>query len=427
MKPIIALVILMTIAATLASAAPPVYVQQTAKQSVQRDGLGNVFAKLKAGKDVNIAYFGGSITQANGWRPKTLDWFRKTYPQSKITEINAAIGGTGSDLGVFRCQQDVLSQKPDLIFVEFAVNDGGAAPESIWRTMEGIVRQAWKANPETDICYVYTLVEGFKDDYDKGLFPRATSSDEMLADYYGIPGISVGFHTAELARAGKLWYTPHKDKDGKEVAPPEGCFVWSGDGVHPNDQGHEVYAQIIEDTLKQWEPNSAPKPHVVKDPFVADNYEAAKLVPLDPSMLSAGWTKLPTDKGIGADFHHFLPELWTASKPGEKISFKFKGTAVKLYDLMGPTIGKAIVTIDGKSNTIAQFDWWCNWWRLASMGLAEGLPNEVHTVTVEISPEQPDRKVVTDRFKNDANYDPKAYDGTVMYIGSIMMLGDVVK
>ena len=427
MKSILTLVILMAIATSLASAAPPQYVQQSSKPSFQRDGLGNVFAKLKAGKDVNIAYFGGSITQADGWRPKTLEWFRKTYPQSKITEINAAIGGTGSDLGVFRCQQDVLSPKPDLIFVEFAVNDGGAAPESIWRTMEGIVRQAWKANPETDICYVYTMVTSFIDDYGKGLFPPATSSDEMLADYYGIPAISVAFHTAELARAGKLWYTPKKDDAGKEIAPPEGCFVWSGDGVHPNDQGHEVYAQIIEETLKQWQPNSAPKPHVLKDPFVADNYEAAKLVPLDPAMLSAGWSKVPADQGLGASFHHFLPQLWTASKPGEKISFRFRGTAAKLYCLMGPTIGKAIVTVDGKGNTVTQFDQWCNYWRLASMGLAEGLPNEVHTVTVEISAEQPDRKAVTDHVKNDANYDPKAYDGTVMYIGSIMMLGDVVR
>ena len=56
------------------------------------------------------------------------------------------IAFTGSDLGVFRVQQDVLSKQPDLLFVEFAVNDGGAAPEQIIRCMEGIVRQTWRAN-----------------------------------------------------------------------------------------------------------------------------------------------------------------------------------------------------------------------------------------------------------------------------------------
>ena len=76
-----------------------------------------------------------------------------------ISEINAAIGGTGSDLGVFRFKQDVLVQKPDLVFIEFAVNDGGATPEQIFRCMEGIVRQTWSALPECDICFVYTLTE----------------------------------------------------------------------------------------------------------------------------------------------------------------------------------------------------------------------------------------------------------------------------
>src|SRR5436305_1822958 len=71
--------------------------------------LGRVFAKLKAGQDTTIAYFGGSITAAAGYRVKTLKWFRDTYPQTKITEVNAAIGGTGSDLGAFRCNGDVIA------------------------------------------------------------------------------------------------------------------------------------------------------------------------------------------------------------------------------------------------------------------------------------------------------------------------------
>ena len=141
-----------------------------------RGGLGNVLAKLKGDGAANIAYFGGSITAQAGWRVKTLEWFRDTWPAAKVTEINAAIGGTGSDLGVFRCGQDVLAHKPDFVFVEFAVNDGGAAPDSIYRTMEGIVRQIWRANPETDICFVYTIHKAFIPDYEKGFCNRSTTA-----------------------------------------------------------------------------------------------------------------------------------------------------------------------------------------------------------------------------------------------------------
>ena len=84
-----------------------------------RDGLGNVIVKLERGATVRIAYFGGSITAARGWRPGTLAWFRKGWPGAKIEEINAAIGGTGSDLGAFRCGRDVLAGRPDLVFIEF--------------------------------------------------------------------------------------------------------------------------------------------------------------------------------------------------------------------------------------------------------------------------------------------------------------------
>lgn len=190
--------------ATVTAAKPPEFQPVPVRLFQQRDGLGHVFAKLKAGKEVRIAYFGGSITAADGWRPQTLQWFRDTYPQAQIKEINAAIGGTGSDLGVYRFGQDVLAHKPDLIFVEFAVNDGGASPENIWRGMEGIVRQTWKADPTIDICYVYTFHTGQADELSKGINPRAASAMEMLAAHHGIASINVASRIVELSRAGAL-------------------------------------------------------------------------------------------------------------------------------------------------------------------------------------------------------------------------------
>jgi lysophospholipase L1-like esterase len=86
---------------------------------------------------VTVAYLGGSITAMNGWRNKTTDWLRTTYPGATFKEIHAAIGGTGSDLGVFRLGRDVLAHKPDLLFVEFATNDGGQPPEQIWAQYGG--------------------------------------------------------------------------------------------------------------------------------------------------------------------------------------------------------------------------------------------------------------------------------------------------
>src|SRR5579864_5387113 len=153
-----------------------------------RTGLPNFLAKAQMpGSNLKVAYFGGSITAQPGWRPKTLAYFQKTWPAARFSEINAAIGGTGSDLGVFRLAQDVLVKKPDLLFVEFAVNDGGAAPDQIRRCMEGIVRQTWRTLPECDICFVYTLTESLSKPMLEGRFPRAAATMEEIADRYGIP------------------------------------------------------------------------------------------------------------------------------------------------------------------------------------------------------------------------------------------------
>ncbi|MCX7009720.1 MAG: SGNH/GDSL hydrolase family protein, partial [Kiritimatiellaeota bacterium] len=147
---------LAAVAALAVSAQAAEYPLVDAVECRARGGLPNFLARAAAGGELGVAYFGGSITAANGWRPKTFAWFKQAYPKAQFKEINAAIGGTGSDLGVFRNQHDVLQHKPNLVFVEFAVNDGGADPVRIQQTMEGIVRQTWKADPTTDICFVYT-------------------------------------------------------------------------------------------------------------------------------------------------------------------------------------------------------------------------------------------------------------------------------
>ena len=98
---------------------------KTAEELRVRDGLPNVFAKLAAGGPVRVAYLGGSITAANGWRPKSLAWFQSQYPNAQLIEINAAISGTGSDYGACRIATDVLSMNPDLVFMEHRVNGGG--------------------------------------------------------------------------------------------------------------------------------------------------------------------------------------------------------------------------------------------------------------------------------------------------------------
>jgi len=181
-------------------------------------------------------YLGGSITEGAGasdpaatsWRALTTGWLRRAYPTVRVEEVNAAIGGTGSDLGAFRCRRDLLRARPDLIFVEFAVNDGTIPAERSLRAMEGIVRQIRAADERAGIVFIYTITEDMVAAYARGETPPTVAQHQRVAAHYGIPAVNVG-------RA--LW---------SAIAAGEGAWeALLADGTHPTDAGYALYAAEV--------------------------------------------------------------------------------------------------------------------------------------------------------------------------------------
>jgi len=392
----------------------------------ERNGLPNVLSKLKSGAAVRIAYLGGSITAQDGWRPKTLHWFRQHFSNARVSEINAAIGGTGSDLGVFRLQHDVLEHQPDLLFIEFAVNDDGVPAQQIIRCMEGIVRQTRKRDPATDICFVYTLAGDMLATLREGRFPRSSSAMEKVADHYDIPSIHMGLEVARMEKDGKLVFKGEKPKTEAERAALGDKILFSPDAVHPyTDSGHQLYLEAVVRSLARIEKVASRAPPPLAAPLVADNWEAARMIPLSQAKLSSGWRRLnaPTNS-LAKSFGNRLPELWSAKEPGESISFKFRGTTARIYDLVGPDCGQMTIAVDDRPPVVTpRFDAYCTYHRLSTLSVAEGLPEGVHSVKITIHPEQPDKaKILSQRHEK--MDDPRRFDGTAWYAGAILLLGE---
>ncbi|NOY81972.1 MAG: SGNH/GDSL hydrolase family protein [Kiritimatiellaeota bacterium] len=409
--------------------AVPPYPLRDAVECRARRGLPNFFGKLEAGGTVRIAYLGGSITAQPGWRVLSRQWFQKQYPKARIEEINAAIGGTGSDLGVFRLQHDVLRFKPDLLFVEFAVNDGGAPPDRIQKAMEGIVRQTWKADPTTDICYVYTSTQGMLRDLQAGKFPRAASAMEGVADHYGIPSIHMGLEVARLEKTGKVLFKAPKPKTAEEKATVAGKVLFSKDGVHPyTDTGHPLYLAAIVRSMAKIKRLGTAGPHSLPAPLQEDNWADARMVPLSRAMLSPGWQKLdPTANRLAKRFGKRLPGLWKASKPGETLRFRFRGKAVAVYDIVGPDCGRIIVRLDDRAPVVRpRFDAYCTYHRLSKLQIAAGLPDKVHSVVCKIDSKQPDKAAILAKRHQKID-DPKRFDDTAWYAGALLLRGELVE
>ena len=106
----------------------------------------HVWTRLDRGEPARIAVIGGSITQGAGASKPDRRWgetfcagWRRAFPNARIDFVNAGIGATGSDIGAFRLRRDVLDKKPDVVVVEFDVNDPNTRERA--ESYEGVVRQ----------------------------------------------------------------------------------------------------------------------------------------------------------------------------------------------------------------------------------------------------------------------------------------------
>lgn len=97
---------------------------------------------------MNIGYFGGSITEMKGWGNESFDWFKSSYPSIQFTQIMASAQGTGSEFGVFRIDEHVLRKAPDLVFIEFSINDERRKYYDVQASIEGIIRGITVVNPD---------------------------------------------------------------------------------------------------------------------------------------------------------------------------------------------------------------------------------------------------------------------------------------
>ena len=125
--------------------------------------MANVFKRAQNGEPITAAYIGGSITE--GYNAGTTEFYAKTctdllqsyFPDSTVTGVNAGISGTPSLLGNLRLERDVLSADPDIVFVEFAVNDG---QESDYKNAyESLVRTLLTQDKDIAVVLLFTVLD----------------------------------------------------------------------------------------------------------------------------------------------------------------------------------------------------------------------------------------------------------------------------
>ena len=338
-----------------------------------------VIDKAKNGQDITIAFVGGSITQGcnattkeNCYVSRTYSWFKETFKNININCINSGVGATGSIIGVHRVKK-VLSHNPDIVFIDFAVNDKSSIYDKI--AYESLVRRILSNENHP------AIIEVFMSNFDGS---NVQEQQIEIGKKYNIPMISF------------------RDTIQKEIK--NGRFKWQDvatDEVHPNDYGHFIISELLIDFIKNIyndldkEFNNEVNYKLIElgDPVFGEDYICGEIK-------NNKNLKVDKSKGILEDFKGFqvFCDGWNSSRvKGDKavirVDLKGKNIFLLYKKSIKKTAGKMKVTVDGNEPIIIDtyFD---NGWGdySATELLAQGDSFDNHSIEINL---------IDDEYKNE--------------------------
>ena len=328
--------------------------------ALNKGGFAAFDKRAAAGERLSVVFFGASLTwganasdqELASYRAVILERFRARYPQAHLRCWDAAIGGTGSQLGAFRLERDVLARKPDLVFVDFTANDNIYLDDAeSLSSYESILRRLASAGiPVVQVAFP------FRWDIDRAQLPnmKRLAAHHTLASAYGN-----GWGDAVR------WII-----SGVETKRYLLTDMWVADGAHPYDLGYHEFAEAawvgytsaVTATLT---------PRVPAEPLHPGIYAHLQRFPLSSlATLPAGW--LVGQANRTAINHDWLMSRWlddlviarnftvnadgkpeltppeVAPAPVAPLRLAIHAASILLFGEATPLSGKFRVRLDGK-------------------------------------------------------------------------------
>lgn len=305
--------------------------------------LKNLMKRAANGESLVIGFLGGSITQGSlSSTPKTCyaylvyEWWKKSFPNAAFSFVNGGIGGTTSHYGGARAWKDVLCYRPDIVTVDFSVNDD--ANEFFEETYEGMLRRLLTAPSDPAVVVLNNVF------YDTG--KNAQDYHNRIADHYGIPHVSIKDTVYPDVESGKIVRA--------DITP---------DNLHPNDKGHRLVADEIcklldsikaemeEETIAgeniEGKSTKTEASVLLPAPLTENAYEHSRLIQIqDNEAILDGFLVDPIEKKGMLDI---FKNGWTAAHTNDKISFEIECSclAVQYRKSVQQPVPKAKAVIDG--------------------------------------------------------------------------------
>ena len=302
-----------------------------------RGGLGHLKHKIEGGEVCRIAFLGGSITEnASGHSAMVPARLKSMFPKVEFAATNAGWGSTCSTSGAFRLESQLFAgHEPDLLVVEFAVNDdqdAGHAWRECVRGMEGVVRRVRRDHPECDIVMVHFVNPSMLASLQRGEVPVPIAAHEAVAERYGVTSVNVA---AEVAAASAAQRYAWKDYGG----------------THPGHFGYEVASNMIVAAIRAGmaKADGTPPPGL-PEPLDIGSYDRGEFVAPDTAKQSGAWKlgkvgrELLPLGGIRQQYEQFT--VLRGDQVGAGLALEFDGRSIGAFVLAGPDAGMLEASVD---------------------------------------------------------------------------------
>jgi acyl-CoA thioesterase-1 len=191
--------------------------------------------KWPENRTINLVFHGHSVPAGYFRTPdvKTFDSYpfivleelKKIYPTAVINVIVTAIGGENSTQGARRFKKEVLTHKPDVLFIDYALNDRKIGLQSSKDNMEKMIKLALKKGIKIIL-----------------LTPSADENVDLLK-----PGNELELFVTQIKELAVKYKTGLADSYSqfKKLAEEKKLHEYMAQSNHPNRKGHELIAGEI--------------------------------------------------------------------------------------------------------------------------------------------------------------------------------------
>jgi len=285
--------------------------------------LRRCMAKLRGGEKISVVTLGGSITtgyqarppESAGWAGLVNVWLQEKARETGASEPvglvdfhNSGASGTDSAFASIRVRDHALAYNPDLVIVEYAINDQWLSSRVRRRSFEGVIRQLLDGSDRAVILIALN---------EKGAPEKSTFREQVeIGRHYNIPVLA--------------W------ADWVKLSEWDNYFSGK-EAIHPNNEGHASIASGIIGFLDAaWnnplQTGASPVKTALPPPLVSAEFQNVQFIgSTDASAIvkNSGWESKPAILPGEWPSRGGEPLYgWTTSDPQSNLAIRVQGKSV---------------------------------------------------------------------------------------------------